>query len=35
MRQVLETTTVADVLTGSLPDHVRALTERPDSWARR
>lgn len=35
MRQVLEATTVADVLTGSLPDHIRVLTNRPDSWARR
>jgi Rrf2 family protein len=35
MRHVLETTTVADVLAGTLPDHVRELTARPDSWARR
>ena len=35
MREVLEATTVADVLAGTLPEHVRALTERPDSWARR
>lgn len=35
MRQVLEATTVADIVSGSLPDHVQALTERPDSWARR
>jgi Rrf2 family protein len=35
LREVLEATTVADVLAGTLPDHVRALTERPDSWARR
>ena len=35
MREVLETTTVAHVLAGTLPDHVRDLTERPDSWARR
>jgi Rrf2 family protein len=35
MREVLETTTVADVLAGSLPPHVADLTQRPDSWARR
>ncbi len=35
LRDVLETTTVADVLAGTLPDHVRELTARPDSWARR
>jgi Rrf2 family protein len=35
MREVLESTTVADVLAGTLPDHVRELTQRPDSWARR
>lgn len=35
LREVLETTTVADVLTGKLPDHVRALLDPPDSWTRR
>jgi Rrf2 family protein len=35
LREVLEATTVADVLTGRLPEHVRALVERPDSWSRR
>lgn len=35
MREVLESTTVADVLTGRLPRHVQDLTGRPDSWARR
>jgi Rrf2 family protein len=35
LRAVLETTTVADVLAGTLPDPVRRLTERPDSWSRR
>ncbi len=35
MREVLESTTIADVLTGVLPDHVRELTARPDSWSRR
>jgi Rrf2 family protein len=35
LRAVLEATTVADVLAGRLPGHVRALVERPDSWSRR
>ena len=35
LREVLETTTVADVLAGTLPDRVRELTARPESWARR
>ena len=35
LREVLEETTVADVLAERLPEHVRALVERPDSWARR
>jgi Rrf2 family protein len=35
LRAVLETVTVADVLAGTLPGHVRALVERPDSWSRR
>lgn len=35
MREVLETTTVADVLSGTLPAPVRELTQRPDSWSRR
>lgn len=35
LRAVLETTTVADVLAGTLPEPVRSLTERPDSWSRR
>ncbi|HJU96605.1 MAG TPA: Rrf2 family transcriptional regulator [Jiangellaceae bacterium] len=35
LRDVLEATTIADVLAERLPDHVRALVERPDSWSRR
>lgn len=35
LREVLETTTVADVLSGQLPDRVRNLLDRPDSWTRR
>ena len=35
LREVLEETTVADILAERLPEHVRALVERPDSWARR
>ncbi|AYY12359.1 Rrf2 family transcriptional regulator [Actinobacteria bacterium YIM 96077] len=35
LRDVLEVTTVADVLTGDLPPQVTALLERPDSWTRR
>lgn len=35
LRDVLETTTVADVLSGELPEQVTALLERPDSWSRR
>lgn len=35
MREVLEATTVADVLTGELPARVDELTRRPDSWSRR
>ena len=35
MREVLESTSVADVFSGELPDEVSRLTEQPDSWARR
>ena len=35
MRQVLESTTIADVAAGALPPDVRRLIEPPDSWARR
>jgi Rrf2 family protein len=33
IRAVLETTTLADVLDGSLPDPVRVLVADPESWA--
>ncbi|TDE00393.1 RrF2 family transcriptional regulator, partial [Jiangella asiatica] len=33
LRDVLEATTVADVIADQLPDHVTALQARPDSWA--
>lgn len=33
IRAVLETTTLADVLDGSMPDPVRALVADPESWA--
>lgn len=35
LREVLEATTVADVVVGDLPEHVTELLERPDSWSRR
>lgn len=35
LRDVLEATTVADVVAERLPGHVRTLVERPDSWSRR
>ena len=35
LREVLETTTLADIVSGSLPDDVVALAARPDGWARR
>lgn len=35
LREVLEATTVADVINDSLPDHVKDLLSRPDSWSRR
>lgn len=35
MRQVLEATTVADVVTGRLPEDVQRLLERPGAWTRR
>jgi Rrf2 family protein len=35
LRDVLEQTTVADVLSGQLPARVRQLLEQPDSWSRR
>ena len=35
MRQVLETTTLADVARGKLPASVRRLLKDPEAWARR
>jgi len=33
LRAVLEQLTLADVVTGELPENVRALAEDPDAWA--
>ena len=33
LRGVLEQVTLADVVTGELPENVRALAEDPDAWA--
>jgi Rrf2 family protein len=35
LREVLETTTLADIAGGSLPAAVGALADRPDGWLRR
>lgn len=35
LRDVLETTTIADILDDTLPPQVTALLDRPDSWNRR
>jgi len=35
LREVLETTTLADIASGTLPDPVTNLAARPDGWARR
>lgn len=35
LRQVLDGTTLAQLLTGDLPDHVRALAAGPDAWRSR
>jgi Rrf2 family protein len=32
LRRVLDETTLADVLTGQLPEHVRQLNDAPDAW---
>lgn len=32
LRQVLEHTTLADVVDGTLPEHVQALVDEPDNW---
>ncbi len=35
LRSVLETTTLADVVAGKLPPHVKKLVADPDSWVSR
>ena len=35
LRSVLDDLTLADVVAGRMPDHVRRLTEAPDAWIRR
>ena len=35
LREVLETTSLADIASGALPPAVGALAERPDGWVRR
>lgn len=35
LRRVLDETTVADVLSGKLPAHVRRLNNEPDAWLSR
>jgi Rrf2 family protein len=35
LREVLETTTIADIASGALPEGVAALAARRDGWARR
>jgi Rrf2 family protein len=35
LRSVLDDLTLADVVAGRMPDHVRRLTEVPDAWLRR
>ncbi|MDP9418407.1 MAG: Rrf2 family transcriptional regulator [Actinomycetota bacterium] len=35
LRSVLDETSIAQVLSGDLPPHVRALCEAPDAWAPR
>jgi hypothetical protein len=32
LRRVLDETTLAQVLSGSLPAHVRRLNDAPDAW---
>jgi Rrf2 family protein len=32
LRNVLDETSIADVLTGNLPAHVRKLSDEPDAW---
>jgi Rrf2 family protein len=35
LRAVLDDLTLADVVAGRMPEHVRRLTEAPDAWLRR
>ena len=35
IRGVLEHVTLADVVSGSIPDHVAELAREPDAWTRR
>lgn len=35
LREVLDETSLADLLTGQLPDHVRELADRPGAWQSR
>ncbi len=35
LRDVLDRTSLADLLTGNLPEHVRALVDAPDAWSNR
>jgi hypothetical protein len=35
LRRVLDETTLAHVLSGSLPAHVRRLNDAPDAWLSR
>lgn len=35
LREVLDATTLADILGGTLPDHVRSLADKPDAWENR
>jgi len=35
LRDVLDTTTLADVLSGQLPEHVAAMAKRSDAWENR
>jgi hypothetical protein len=35
LRSVLDETTVADIASGELPEHVKRLAEVPDAWSPR
>jgi DNA-binding IscR family transcriptional regulator len=35
LRNVLDDTSLAALLSGELPDHVRAMAEEPDAWRNR